>query len=162
MKKRCFILTILPGVLAGAGSMLLLLQKINKNMQKENDQRILKFKSYYSMLNQWLGVKQNNGNLATYFNENGYKNIAIYGMGEMGNRLYDELKDTSVNVAYGIDKNPGECYSDLEIFEISGNLPDVDAIIVTAVFAYEDIKKDIEAIVKCPIISLEDIVYECR
>lgn len=162
MKKRYSILITLSGILTGAGLVFFLTQKSNKNKQKENDKRIFKFKTYYSMLNQWLGVKQNNGNLATYFDENKYKNIAIYGMGEMGNRLYDELKNTNVNIAYGIDKNPEECYSDLEVFEISDNLPDVDAIIVTAVFAYEDIRKDIEEIVRCPIISLEDVVYESK
>ena len=37
-------------------------------------------------------------------------------------------------------------------------LKDVDAIIVTPIFYFEEIKRKLSAKVRCPIISLEDII----
>ncbi len=36
---------------------------------------------------------------------------------------------------------------------------DVDAIIVTAIFDFDDIKKKCKEKLNCPIISLEDVIY---
>lgn len=38
-------------------------------------------------------------------------------------------------------------------------LPDVDAIIVTAFFFFDEIEQELEDKIDCPIISIEDVVY---
>lgn len=127
---------------------------------KELRGKINKFKKYYGMLNVWLSLKQENKTLATWFEENGYKNIAIYGMGEMGNRLYEELRDTNINVAYAIDRDVNGIYSSLSVYEQEDDLPEVDAIVVSAVFAFDEIAAELKKSCSYPVISLEDIVYE--
>ena len=112
------------------------------------------------MLNQWLCIKQEGKSLDEYFKENNYKTVAIYGMGEMGNRLYDELKNTDIEVKYAIDKNASSTYSELDVKEIDDELPEVDVVVVTATFAFDDIVEDIQDKFVCPIVSLEDVVYE--
>ncbi len=126
----------------------------------QNDKKVEKFKSYYSVLNQWLFIKQHGKNLEEYFVNNQYKSIAIYGMGELGNRLFDELENTSVEVKYVVDKEAMSAYSKVDVRELEEMTDDVDAVVVTAIFAMDDIKSDIEEQVTCPIISLEDVVYE--
>ncbi|RDU22806.1 hypothetical protein [Anaerosacchariphilus polymeriproducens] len=157
MKKGCVaILSTVLGAVAGAATSKVISDKtINQKAEKVD-----KFKSYYNMLNQWLLIKQEGKSLESWFIENEYKTVAIYGMGEMGNRLYDELNNTSINVKYGIDKNAGATYSDLEVCSLDDCLEEVDVVIVTAIFAFDEIEEEIGDIILAPIVSLEDVVYE--
>lgn len=157
MKKGVIhVFTALAGAATGAAAIGTIQGKAIKNKAEKID----KFKSYYNMLNQWLILKQEGKNLAKFFADNHYKTIAIYGMGEMGNRLYDELKDTDITVKYAIDKNAASTYSELEVFELEDELEPVDAVIVTAVFAFDEIEQDLSKQIDWPIVSLEDVVYE--
>ena len=47
----------------------------------------------FLMMNQWVKVKQEGKNLSCYFEKNGYKKIAIYGMSYAGETLLEELKE---------------------------------------------------------------------
>lgn len=158
MKKKGILGMMLMG-LASAGAVALSV-KTSQDAIAEKDQKINKFKNYYNMLNEWLYLKQNGTSLDTYFKKNDYNSIAIYGMGEMGNRLYDELKQSDIEVKYVIDKNATSVYSELEVLDSEEEFPEVDAIVVTATFAFDEIENSIENKVNCPIVSLEDVVYE--
>ena len=114
----------------------------------------------FRSLNQWLLLKQEGKSLAKYFSDNEYKTIAIYGMGEMGNRLYDELKGTDITVKYAIDKEMSSIYSELEVMDPQETLEEVDAIIVSAIFAFDEIEEELSKKVSCPVISLDDVVFE--
>lgn len=157
MKKGILaVLTMAAGTLTGALSAGFYQAGIVKKKQNKVD----KFKAYYNMLNQWLIVKQEGKSLEKYFLANSYNTIAIYGMGEMGNRLLDELENSSVKVAYAIDKDAETTYSEIEVLEISDELPEVDAIVVSAIFAFDEIEETLNEKVSCDIISLEDVIYE--
>ncbi len=81
-------------------------------------------------------------------------------MSYAGETLLNELKDTMVHVVYGIDNNAGGIYSDIDIFSMEDNLPPVDAVVVTATTYFDEIEEKLREKVDCPIISLEDILYE--
>lgn len=135
--------------------------KFSKDVIEDKDKKVDKFKSYYNMLNQWLILAKEGKTLEEYFVENGYKTIAIYGMGEMGNRLYDELKNsTVVEIKYAIDKNAASTYSELNVIDVDDEMDEVDAVIVSAIFAFDEIEEELSEKISCPIISLEDVVYE--
>lgn len=158
MKKGsvAFVSALLGAVAGVAGNNVLSQKKIDQKAEKVD-----KFKSYYNMLNQWLLLKQEGKSLERYFTENGYKTIAIYGMGEMGNRLYDELKNsTVVEIKYAIDKNAASTYSELNVIDVDDEMDEVDAVIVSAIFAFDEIEEELSEKISCPIISLEDVVYE--
>lgn len=158
MKKSRALLAGIIGVGIGlAGQEYLKSKEIDKKERK-----IDKFKNYYNLLNQWLLIKQEGKSLGEYFKQNNYKSIAIYGMGELGNRLYDELKDTDVKVVCGIDKNINNVYCDVSAYSVEEavNLTKtVDAIVVTAIFAFDEIEGEISSKFDCSIVSLEDVVY---
>lgn len=126
----------------------------------QNNNRVNKFKSYYNILNQWIVLQHEGKKIEQFFINNGYSKIAIYGMGEIGNRLFEELKDSSIEVKYAIDKNADNTYSQIEVYTLDDDLEEVDAIIVTTAFAFVEIKNSLEQKVNYPIISLEDVVYE--
>lgn len=146
------------GVGVVAGSFCVLRKK--KKSDARLSGKIEKFKGYYYLLNQWLVLKQEGKSLEQYFVDNGYKTLAIYGMGELGNRLYEELKNSKrVKTEYVIDQNT-TTYSEVRMFDMEGTLPDVDVVIVTAIFAFDDIREELIKKLDVPVVSLNDVVYE--
>lgn len=126
------------------------------------EQKMLSGKHFtlFKLMGRWVGVKQEGKSLASYFEWQGYRRVAIYGMGYVGETLLMELKGTDVEVVYGIDKNAGEINLGLDIMTADDGLKEVDAIVVTAITYYEEIEQELSKKVGCPIISLEDILYE--
>ena len=155
MRGGTTIITTIIGGIAGA----VVAGKIAGKEVQNKGEKLNKFKGYYNMLNHWLALKQEGKSLTEYFVTNGYKELAIYGMGEMGNRLYDELKGTEIQVKYAIDKNVASTYSELDVKEIDDEFPEVDVLVVTATFVFDEIKEELSKNVNMPIVSLEDVVY---
>ncbi len=114
----------------------------------------------FLMMNQWVKVKQKGKNLSEYFKKNGYQKIAIYGMSYAGETLVDELKNTGIEVAYGIDRNADALYSDVEVRSLEEELGEVDAVVVTAITFFDEIEEKLSTKLSCPIVSLEDVLYE--
>lgn len=157
MKKSVIsILSMIAGVGAGAGVM----GKIQKEKLKEIQKISNKHLSLFLMMNSWVKVKQEGKNLASYFEKNDYKNIAIYGMSYAGETLVNELKGTNVSIAYGIDKKADSIYADMDVVSIDDDLKPVDAVVVTAITFFNEIEEKLSEKMDCPIISLEDILYE--
>ena len=150
------ILSALTGAAVGAGAAGKLAAD---NMVKEKSMSG-KHLALFRMMDQWVRVKQEGKNLASYFEKNGYKKIAIYGMSYAGMTLINELKDTDIIIAYGIDKNADSIYTDIDIVSKDENLEEVDAVVVTAITFFDEIEEELSARLECPILSLEDILYE--
>jgi hypothetical protein len=123
------------------------------------NKKVDKFKKYYTMLNEWLVLKHNGKSIEEYFIRNNYKTIIIYGMGEIGNRLYEELVETGVNIKYVIDKNSDKVYANVETVATLDNLEGVDAIIITPIADFTEIESSIKNTTNIPIISIEEVVY---
>ena len=140
------------------GGVVYLMNNMQMNL-REKEKKVGKFKDYYNIVSEWLALKQEGKSLAEFFVENGYKTIAIYGMGELGNRLYEELKNTDIEVKYAIDQKGISDYPELQIIESGSNVPRVDVMVVTAVFAFDDIYEKYEGIGPDQIVSLKDVVY---
>jgi phosphoglycerate dehydrogenase-like enzyme len=108
--------------------------------------------------NKWLELKQNNYRLKGYFENNNYKSVAIYGMGDLGKRLFRELADDGVVVSYTIDKNIG-VDDKYKMIALSERLPEVDVVIVTAVSSFDDIYLDLKGRFNGEIVSIEDVLW---
>lgn len=118
-----------------------------------------KFRIMYHMMERWMRIKQRGDSLKIYFEANEYNKIAIYGMGDIGKLLFSEMNASGIDVVYGIDKNVNAT-DKVKVYSPDSDLPEVDAIVVTAIAYFDDIEEMLSAKVHCPIISLEDIVYE--
>lgn len=117
-----------------------------------------KLGSYYHVLNKWLLIHQNGSSLVPYFVDNEYKSIAIYGYKELGERLYDELKTSEINVKYIIDWAADNIYAEVDAYLPDDVLDDVDVVIVTASYYFEEIKKMLNDKLDCPIVPIDDVV----
>lgn len=117
-----------------------------------------KFKQNYQVLVEWFIKKQQNISITDYFHHKNYHKIAIYGMGELGIRLIDELEHTDIKVVFGIDKNCLSPYNGITIINSMSTFEDVDVIIVSVITAFDTIKKNLQYYTNCPIISLKDLI----
>lgn len=117
-----------------------------------------KVRAYYALLNKWLMLRQQGRTLENYFISKDIHTIAIYGYKELGQRLYDELKNSNVKVKYIIDKNADMLNTEIDIYEPDEELPFVDAIVVTATYYFDEIEDELSDKVDCPIISLQDVI----
>ncbi len=156
--KKGLISVLLGGIIGGVAGASAVGTKLNKRVQSEHTYA-QKHLMIMQIFNQWLINKQEGKNLVKFFEKNKYRSIAIYGMSYLGERLLDELKDSGIEVKYGIDKNADNLYSEVEIKNLTDELPTVDVIVVTSVYYFDEIEEELKNLVDYPIISLEDVVY---
>lgn len=108
----------------------------------------------------WMMTKQNGASIEQYLLNKGIHTIAIYGMSYMGIRLFHELEHGNVHIAYGIDQEAGVRIPGLEIYKPDEAKKDsIDAVIVTAVFAFDAIKRNLEQLGFSEVIALDEIIY---
>lgn len=157
MKKGLLVgVSLLTGLAEGIIAMGIVTRNTARSTNKEVD----KFKKYYEILCQWMAHKQRGRSLEEYFMQNGYHSIAIYGMGGLGSRLYEDLKNSGIDIKYAIDQDVSCIYPDLKTISPKDKIEKVDVIVVTAVFAFDEIKEMLSQKTKSPVISLEEVLYE--
>ncbi len=145
-------------MIVSTGLMTMLQKRANK--LKNQQDRICILSDHFQLLNHWLELKNEGKSITSYFEEKGYRRIAIYGMAELANRLSEELSGSSVCVDYGIDRDVSCSIARIDNVYFPGDeLPKADAIIVTPYFSFEAIKSVLEKKTDCPIISLEEVIW---
>lgn len=117
----------------------------------------------FQMFDKWIQIKNKDKNLQCFFEDNFIYNIAIYGMGIIGRRLYEELRFSPIKIKYGIDRNAKDIKIDgLEIKTLDDMIPSIDAVIVTPIDFYEIEKNIYQKIGRdIDVIFIEDIVNYC-
>lgn len=146
------VITLSAGVFLG--------QKVGKLQEKRHkNQETEKYRSYFYTLVRLYNMKAEGKPIDWLLHQKDFARIAIYGMGEMGRIMYEELKNTDITVVYGIDQAGGK-HPDIKVIKMKAIQKEPDAIIVTIPFAYESVKNDLKKIVSCPVISLEHLLYE--
>ena len=123
------------------------------------DKKINKFKEYYNLSNRWLSLKMNGRALNEYFKKNHYKKIAIYGVGELGKRLVEEMVGTSIEITYALDKDAGGDILGIPVLDCEDDLNEVDVIVVTPIFDFDSICEKLGKHTNMKIISLTDVIY---
>ena len=118
-----------------------------------------KYLEFYEILLQWLRLRQEGKGLESYFTKNGYRSIAIYGMKELGEALLEELENSPIEVKYAIDRNADALYVPIDVHTPEEELERVDAVVVTAIHYYDEIKVSLSEKMDCPILSLKDVVW---
>lgn len=118
-----------------------------------------KYKSYNFLLQEWLQKKNQNISILQYCEKYNIRRIAIYGMGDLGQRLYEELSLSDFEL-YGIDQNKKQIYAIIDMYDMQDELPEADAVIITPYLNYNEIEHKLKKKGMRNIISLENIIYE--
>lgn len=85
----------------------------------------------------------------------GYTRVGIYGMGRLGRRLYDELKEL---VVYTIDRNNEMIYGDVPLKGPDEELTPVDLIIITPICDIDAIYRLLRKKSACEIITFRELM----
>ena len=101
--------------------------------------------------------EQKGKSLIPYMKEKNYNSVAIYGMGELGERLYYELTSGGVEVKCVIDQSP-YVLGEFKLIKPTEQVPNVDVIIVTAEYYFEDIYSILKENNDVPIIALSGLI----
>lgn len=132
-------------------------------LEKEVESYTRNYRKYmylFKIMCQWMHIKNRKKEISDWIKTVGWKRIAIYGMGEIGKVLLEELKNSDIDVAYGIDKQGDDMHIDIPVCKISDNLEVVDGIIVTAVTYFDEVKKELQNHINIPVVSIKDILDE--
>ena len=161
MKKRVVaVLSSIAGAAVGAGVGTRIIGKVTSKEYEKKAEYADKLLALYLMMNQWVKVKHQNKSIAEYLGKQGYKEIAIYGMNHVGETLLSELAGSDIHVKYGIDRNAEAIYSDVDVILPDDELEEVDVVVVTPITYFDEIEELLSKKLDCPIISMEDILYE--
>lgn len=153
MKKRD-VIVFLGGILLGAIGIYALKYRAEKKRRKD----VSKYLNLFRTMNQYVVTKQHQKELSAYFEENGYERIAVYGMSHIGQRLIDDLEGSRVQVVYGIDQRADRLTYSLPIYDPSEELPQVDAIVVTA-YDFDEVAEKLAEKGDFEILKFEDIIF---
>lgn len=124
-----------------------------------------KFLGMIAIYDQWMYLRLRNQKIAEYLLKQEIKKIAVYGMSYIGNRLYDELKNSGINIVFGIDKDADKILYEIPVLkpddtQLRKYIQEVDMIVVTAVAFYQEIKKELERSYQIKIVSMNDILMD--
>lgn len=163
MKKTIWgILGIVGGLASGVMMSNKFIVKPTIDELKKARELASKHLDLYMLMNDWVYVKQHGKNLADFFERNSYKKIAIYGMNYVGKTLVQELEGTSIDVVAGIDKAASDTVGNVKVYTPDNFSAEVDAVVVTPITYFDDIADMMETKVTCPILSIEDIIFEMK
>lgn len=113
----------------------------------------------YEFMNRWLMLKQQGISLSLFFAHKKIKTIAIYGVHNMGQRLYDELLSSGITVKYGIDRSPQKAKWGVPVLHPNDALEMVDAVVITPVFDFLEIRDNLSVTLPCPMFSIEEVLF---
>lgn len=116
----------------------------------------------FRMMCDWVKLLQEGKSVKDYVKAKGYRKVAIYGMSYVGDCLVAELKNQDLELLYGIDSADSSVWSNIPVVDLDDEMDDVDVVIVTPVTSFDSIKAKIKKYFDCPIVSMEDVLYEIR
>lgn len=129
--------------------------KMHEYVRSERD----KYFAFFLILEQWLSNRQNHRSVEDFLKKEGYQSAAIYGMGVLGNLLYQELKHSAIQINYAIDRSSNDMYFDIPVVSPSDSYSEADVIIITVLSDYDKIQRYIKKKSRIPVLSIEDVVY---
>lgn len=159
MATSCMIIAIVFTMIGGILGILISGNALLAEVKKQHGLSD-KYLALYLLYDRWLLMKQTGRSVKEYFESHGYNRVAIYGMGKIGIRFFQELVQEGVEVLYVIDRNASQIKLNIECLSPEDNLPEVDVIIVTVIDDCERISKYIGNKTQCVIVSLEDIILK--
>lgn len=119
----------------------------------------------FIMLKKWLENRNAGKTFTDYFHQYGYHTIGIYDAGDLGRILYDEIRDSDIQVKYFIDRN-WEGLGSIEgipVIDLGkiGEMEEVDALIVSPVVSYDAVCRILaDKAPRLRILAFRDAVFE--
>lgn len=115
---------------------------------------------FIQTLDRWMTLRDNGISIERYLRKLNCKKVAIYGLGKIGNHLYEELRRTQIEIV-GIDR--ADIYNNYQmpVYKPDDCFEDIDLIIVTS-FEYEVIFQKLREKYTGKIVSFQQLLSACE
>ncbi len=113
----------------------------------------------------WWKYKSNRSySISKTLKEQGFRTVAIYGLGRLGKNVIDEIKSKEIEVSFCVDQGYGKpTYEGIDCFSADSKLPEVDVLIITVISSSaEEIRKKISKLNPHiqMIKTIQEVLYE--
>ncbi len=121
------------------------------------EERVQKGLLMTEVYDRWLKLHIEGRSIGQYFKKRNCESIAIYGYGKLGKRLLQECTNCGIQVSCMIDK-AAEPAGGVPVIKPGRDMPKQDLIVVTAVYAYASVKRELMSYGCEDVVSLEEII----
>lgn len=140
-----------------------------KDVSEERDMKIgqletelQKQRMFYRMLTSWMEQKNNGWSLGRELKSRGYDSVSVYGYAELGKLAVDEIRnDGCISFEYILDKKVKKA-EELPVFYPDRKHKEVDCIVVTAVYYFDEICKELTELGYNNVLSLKEIIESVK
>lgn len=143
------VVSFVAGFILGGKMLVSMINDYKKRMERNFSNMML--------FNDWLEFLYSGGHVEQYFHKHGYKRIMIYGNGYIGKRLKQALEQTDIEVVAIMDKVTSMDEAGL-IIGVDSEIPDVDCIVITPTFYYDEIFTLLDEKTDIPIASMQMVI----
>ena len=117
-----------------------------------------KYKRMVEALDIWMALRERKLSVDRLLTKKNINKIAIYGAGIFGKHLYYELQESDIQVECFIDQNPKAKINGMKIVVPGAHIGQVDAIIVTPIMEYAQIRGNLKEFYSCQILSFKSVL----
>lgn len=110
----------------------------------------------------WLNDREKEISVDRTLIKKGIQTVAIYGMGYLGCHLYDELENSEIDIKYVMDRELEDLAGVLRVIKLDGELPEVDAVVVTVLGDTNRICNSIRRKCSYKILTLTEVLRWCK
>ena len=98
--------------------------------------------------------------IGDYLRNIGIENVIIYGMSYIGKCLYEELEKEGFEISDIIDKKSNIYINKRKVKNLNEKIELADAIIVTAIYYFDELEIVLKNKFNIPIMAIDDIIYK--
>lgn len=125
------------------------------------EKTLQKYIQFYRVLLRWMDTMQKGSTITEYLETQGIKTATIYGYGDIGKLLCNELLKSDIKVIEILDKRSVKCLiPGLQIRKPSEGDKTVDTVLVTALYYYDEIYVELKELGYNNVLSLQKIVED--
>ncbi|MDE6751032.1 MAG: hypothetical protein K2K21_18500 [Lachnospiraceae bacterium] len=101
-------------------------------------------------------------NLSRYFDMNGYRNIAVYGVGKMGSLILRNIDTAQLESICIIDENKSAGFGSMEKISVEElvDRKEIDVLLVTPLLDYPQIEAQICSMCEIPVVSAKELMCD--
>lgn len=112
------------------------------------------------MYEQWIRLMHAGRGIANYLQSRGYSHVALYGLGETGKLVIQELDGAGIPIDYILDPDSTfNHYNGHEIKKNDSGLKPTDVMIITEFSNRDDVADELESTLDCPVLALDDLLF---
>lgn len=122
--------------------------------------RCARHERYWRVFDAWMFLRDDKVSVASLLRDRGIQRIAIYGMNMFGKHLWEELKNTEIQIEYFVDESATTFHPDIGTYLPDDNLPETEAIVLTRESNFSAVRAKLEQQGHKNIISLQQMIQD--